>query len=489
VQLEAGEIQGIIITAYPHLPFSRYLFLHIDNPSLARQWLGNLAPRITHADWKPSATNRIEKPHSAMNIAFTSDGLLALGVDATVVSTFPEEFCQGMGEPSRARRLGDNGASDPQAWELGSPSAGAGQQIHILFILEARDIMDLNRLTQECREEIKNNGGVKEINTAEDGHPLPAQKEHFGFHDGISQPEIEGSPKRGRPSASCLKAGEFILGYEDEYNLLPATPTVAAGLDIHNNLAQLPTAGSPAIGPALKDLGRNGSYLVFRKLYQDVAAFRSFIAASADGDADLLAAKLVGRWPSGTSLIQSPQRDTPPSDGQGPDNDFVYTQTDPYGYICPLGAHVRRANPRDAMSDRKPADSSHDVRRHRILRRGVPYGEPLDSAGEAVPTPRGLLFLCVNADIKRQFEFIQQTWSNNPKFHGLNNDRDPLIGDNVEPGDAIDTLQPRVFTIQRDGVRRRLTGIPRFVTMKGGGYFFLPSIAAIFFLAGVPRRS
>jgi Dyp-type peroxidase family len=489
MHVEAADIQGIIITAYPHLTVSRYFFLHINEPAGARQWLGDLAPRITTADWKRRAAGEIVKPKSATNIAFTNQGLLALQLDPNVVSTFSEEFRQGMSEPARARRLGDNGASDPSQWELGNPGTPPEREIHILLILEAPNAAELHLLTQQYRQEIRINGGLSEIHATEDGTPLPLQKEHFGFHDGISQPEIEGSPKRSRDAATCVKAGEFILGYKNEYNLLPSTPTVSAEADVHNNLRPLLQDDPSTPIVKLKDLGRNGSYLVFRKLYQDVAAFRKYIAANAGGDDALLGAKLVGRWASGTSLILSPAQDKPPENQKEPENNFVYAATDPYGYVCPLGAHVRRVNPRDAMSDREPTESMVDVRRHRILRRGVPYGETLATGLNDDGKPRGLLFICINADIERQFEFIQQTWSNNPKFHGMNNDRDPLIGDNLEPGDAIDELQPRVFTIQKDGTRCRLMSIPRFVTMKGGAYFFLPSISAIFFLAGKARAA
>jgi len=235
----------------------------------------------------------------------------------------------------------------------------------------------------------------------------------------------------------------------------------------------------------MRDLGRNGSYLVFRKLEQDVVAFRRFLLEHADkNDPDLLGAKMVGRWPSGTPLVTSPLHDhSVPADQ--PTNDFDYATTDAYGYACPLGAHIRRANPRDAMADRFPADSITDSRRHRILRRGSPYGDLLPPGAPDNGVKRGLLFICVNADIKRQFEFVQQTWINNPKFHGLTNDRDPLIGDNLEPNE-IGATELRTFTIQRDGCRTRLKNIPRFVAMRGGEYFFIPSIRTIYFLAAKP---
>ena len=481
--LETNDIQAIIVTGLGYLPWSRYLFLHADNSDDARSWLAHVAPSITHSAWRKGPNGDTVRPHSAVNIALSCQGLAALGLDTAVIQTFPEELLQGMDNPARARRLGDNGASDPSLWELGNPDTPVEQAIHFVLILQAASEAELCLLEQESQTIIE----LYHLRYAahrETGRPLPLQKEHFGFHDSISQPEIEGTPKGIRAEAEYLKAGEFILGYKNEYDLFPSTPMVAADQDAHENLADLATkfeAGTQR----MKDLGRNGSYLVFRKLEQDVAAFRHFVLENGDKNRpDLLAAKMVGRWPSGAPLVKSPlEDDSAPTDQ--PANDFDYTTTDAYGYSCPLGAHIRRANPRDAMSDRSPADSILDSRRHRILRRGAPYGEPLPLGAPDDGVKRGLLFICMNADIKRQFEFVQQTWINNPKFHGLTNDRDPLIGDNLEPNE-VDASELSTFTIQRDGCRLRLRNIPRFVTMRGGGYFFIPSIRTVYFLAARP---
>jgi Dyp-type peroxidase family len=350
----------------------------------------------------------------------------------------------------------------------------ANQVVHFVLILQTATEAELNQLEKECQTRI-DLFQLRKVAPPETGRPLPLQKEHFGFHDSISQPEIEATPKGNNSGTEYLKTGEFILGYENEYGLLPATPMVPANLDVHGNLVDM-EAKSGTVMQSMKDLGRNGSYLVFRKLEQDVGTFRRFLIENAEKDnPDLLGAKMVGRWPSGTPLVKAPLHDNAaPTDP--PTNDFNYMTTDPYGYSCPLGAHIRRANPRDAMADRYPADSIRDSRRHRILRRGTPYGDPLPLGAPDDGGKRGLLFICVNADIKRQFEFVQQTWINNPKFHGLTNDRDPIIGDNLEP-DEVGTTQLRTYTIQRDCYRTRIKDIPRFVTMKGGGYFFLPSIS------------
>jgi len=310
MKLEISDIQGIIISGYPDLPFSRYLFLHVTDAAQARRWLGELAPRITTADWR-GPDGRIKKPAFAINIALTCDGLVALGLDPGAVDTFPQEFSQGMGNPARAHKLGDDGESDPSKWELGNPTLPPDRRIHILLIIESPNATDLELRTEECRRQISASGGLTEIHPAEEGFRGEEQREHFGYRDGISQPEIEGSPKPGKDSASCLKPGEFILGYVNEYGILPPTPTVGSALDAQNNLSPTPQGDQPAPGAGLKDLGRNGSYLVFRKLQQHVGKFREYVREHGDGNPELLGAKMVGRWADGTSLVLAPGPNPP----------------------------------------------------------------------------------------------------------------------------------------------------------------------------------
>jgi len=184
-----------------------------------------------------------------------------------------------------------------------------------------------------------------------------------------------------------------------------------------------------------------------------------------------LAAKCFGRWPSGAPLVLAPDRDAP---GLGADdrrnNDFTFAATDPDGLACPIGSHVRRANPRDTLHD-DPSRSLRVVNRHRIIRRGRPYEE---SAGNGGSPRRGLVFIAINVDLQRQFEFIQQTWINSPKFTSLYEDKDPIAGDNDGRG---------IFSIQQRPARRRIAGLPRFVTVRGGAYFFLPGVRALRALA------
>ena len=306
--------------------------------------------------------------------------------------------------------------------------------------------------------------GVREV-YVRDTEVLPERKEHFGFVDGISQPRIAGyaGDKTDKSSAATaapgLAAGEFVLGYANEYGKLPSSPKMAGS----------------------RDLGRNGTYLVFRQLDQDVPGFWRNLLARAGGnrsEAVRLAAKCVGRWPSGAPLVRSPTRDDP---SQGDVNDFGYANEDPKGTACPFGAHIRRSNPRDALPATQE-ESLELARRHALVRRGRSYGEPLAPfTSEAVPKERGLLFICVNANIGRQFEFVQQTWINNPKFAGLYDERDPLLGDHEQAGGT--------FTIPAAPFRERLRDLPRFTRVRGGAYFFLPSLRALRLLVSAERKT
>jgi Dyp-type peroxidase family len=321
--------------------------------------------------------------------------------------------------------------------------------------------------------------GVAEV-AALETVPL-TDREHFGFHDGVSQPAIEGLGRTDSPS-NTIRAGEFILGYPNEYGLFADSPTLDRSADPTGLLPVSP----PGNGTA--DLGKNGSYLVVRQLAQDVPGFWGFVDRAAqaldgdghDGDPVELAAKMMGRWPSGAPLVSSPDRDDP---ALSDENDFAYHHLDPHGQRCPKGSHVRRAHPRDSLDPDPGSDKSIAIgKRHRILRRGRQFGSwvsPLASTGErgANDDERGLYFMCLNANLARQFEFVQHTWINNPKFDGLYDDADPVVATRLTTG--------RSFSLQAAPVRRRVTGLPSFVTVRGGAYFFLPGIRAVRYLASL----
>jgi Dyp-type peroxidase family len=305
-------------------------------------------------------------------------------------------------------------------------------------------------------------------------------REHFGFVDGISQPTIEGLSSRADTPDNTIKAGEFILGYPNEYGQYSDRPLLPPARDPQH---LLPT---DVEGSGQADFGRNGSYLVFRHLSQDVHGFWRFANEATTGEAGQanpaertrLAAKMVGRWPSGAPLLLAPDQDDPSHAGA---NDFRYQQADPDGLRCPIGAHVRRAHPRDSLDPSPGTDRSVAIdKRHRLLRRGREYGPPVQDVLSGPPTDdpdRGLYFLAVCGNIARQFEFVQHTWLNNPKFDQLYDDADPLVANHEGAG--------ATFTVPEEPVRRRYTGLPRFVTVRGGGYFFLPGLRALRYLASI----
>jgi Dyp-type peroxidase family len=260
-----------------------------------------------------------------------------------------------------------------------------------------------------------------------------------------------------------VPAGEFILGYPNARGQLTGRPLMPASEDPRRLLLPDPT-GSGAV-----DFGRNGTYLVFRQLEQDVEGFWRFVDAAtkrADGSQDpsyraALAAKMVGRWPSGAPLVKAPDHDAP---ALADDNDFAY-RDDARGLACPIGAHIRRANPRDSLGP-EPAASLDATDRHRLLRRARSYGP----AGGT-----GLYFICLAGDLARQFEFVQHTWLNSATFNGLYDDADPLTGSRHPVG--------ATFTVPARPVRRRYRGLPQFVRTRGGAYFFLPGVSAVRYLA------
>jgi Dyp-type peroxidase family len=459
--LEKNDIQGLLFSGYGKNPSACYVLLRVVDAARTRAWLARIADLLTAGEPR--------QYDATMNLAFTARGLSTLGLPDAAMATFSREFREGMSsEDHRSRILGDTDDSAPSQWQWGSSGRPA---VHLLLMLYARDDAGLERLLAERRSEY---AGVLEEVLVRDTVTLPERREHFGFADGIAQPAIRGS---ARAKADALEAGEFVLGYANEYDKLPLSPWVAASLDTGHHL-------QPAFdnGSAARDLGRNGTYLVVRQLEQNVEAFwqamEHYSASSGTPDrteAIRLAAKCVGRWPSGAPLVSSPDRD---ERSKAKDNAFLYHDADPHGLACPIGSHIRRTNPRDSLEP-GPDESLEVVNRHRILRRGRSYGHRLEPfAHEETKSERGLFFMCLNTNIRRQFEFIQQTWSNNPKFGGLYEDKDPVIGD-----------QPRaeggIFTIPERPVRRRLDHLARFVEVRGGEYFFLPSIRALRFFGGL----
>jgi Dyp-type peroxidase family len=448
---ELHDVQGLVARAYAELTAARFLVLAIDDAAGARAWAGALGATLTPGDAHPE--------ERAVNVAFTVSGLRKLGVAPDVLDLFSLEFGGGMTAPHRRRMLGDVGPDAPEQWDWGGPS----RPVDAVLLLYARDEQALAALEAEQTRALPN--GLRVLQALETSD-LQGY-EPFGFRDGISQPFVEGLSKTG-PRAQTVRFGEFVLGYPNE----------------HGHYTE------DALLERAPELGRNGTYLVFRQLRQDVRGFWRFLDGATrrpDGSPDphrrtRLAAKLVGRWPGGAPLVLSPEADDP---ALARDNDFGYFALDSDGVRCPLGAHIRRANPRDSLDPKPGTDKSLAVnRRHRILRRGREYGPPLpveealrgDDAS-ATGDERGLHFICLNANIARQFELVHFTWLNNPKFAGLYDDADPLVGPSHPYGGT--------FTMQTETLRERVKGVPRFVSVRGGAYFFMPGIAATRHLAGL----
>ncbi len=465
--LELSDIQGLFARGYGELGSAQFLVLAVDDPAAARLWLGSLSEVLTSAQERPGQTS--------VQLAFTSSGLHAVGLPPDAVDGFSVQFVEGMVAPHRSRILGDLDGHAPEGWAWGGPET---ERVDAILLLYASDAEALSGLAEAHRKELSTRGlrVLSELETFEIG-----DFEHFGFRDGISQPLVEGLAKTG-PDAGVVSAGEFVLGYRNEYGLYTDRPLIDAGADPQAILPRDRTGSGGA------DLGRNGTYLAFRQLSQDVQGFWHYLdqeTSAADGTSDpvartRLAAKMVGRWPSGAPLVLSPERDDP---ALAEANDFGFFHMDRHGHKCPFGAHIRRAAPRDSL-DPNPgsAESLAVANRHRLLRRGREYGPPLTSEEALANVPpaaaaedRGLHFICLNANLARQFEFVQHTWVNDRHFNGLYDDVDP-IGAHLTPEDCT-------FTIPAEPVRTRVKDVPSFISVRGGAYFFMPGIRAIRYLA------
>jgi Dyp-type peroxidase family len=447
--LQLDDIQGDILRAYGNAyDCTTYVFVQLgERPEPAREWFGGLIGHVTTAaPWSAG------KPETTLNVALTAGGLEALGVGADALATFSFEFRQGMA--ARADVLGDAGPSAPEAWE---PGLGDGAA-HVLLVVNARTPEQLEHALGKLRAAVTAAPGVK-IAGEHDGQLLGGAREHFGFADGMAQPAIQGATEDkvrggGVPQKHgmwrALAPGEFILGYPDEDTMT-------------DRRRRLPPAPADPLGP-------NGTYMVWRKLQQDVALFRRTLREAAQrwngGDERRLAAKVVGRWQDGAPLETHPDAPDrafdPAVEGA---NDFRYGD-DAGGRRCPLGAHIRRSNPRDALGHEGTLSM-----RHRMIRRGMPYGPPLpDGVLDDDGAQRGLVFVSFQASIARQFEGVQGPWLADGNIFGLGHDRDYLLGGASGNGGKMTIQGERPFFLapQRP-----------FVTTRGGEYLFVPGIAAL----------
>ena len=437
VQLELDDIQGGALHPRPSPYVGTYLLLRIDDRESGRELVRRLLPLVGSGLAAPDSSAQ-----AWITVAFTYNGLKALGVPQDSLDSFSPEFREGMA--ARAQELGDVGDSAPEHWEspLGTPD------VHVALAVLSPDFKRLEALRQRARQAQEQLPGV-ELVWRQDCYQLSTGRTSFGFKDGIGQPAIAGSGiPPTNPLERPIEPGEFILGYPDESGSLPPMPTPAT-------------------------LGRNGTYIVFRKLHTRVAAYRRYLldqAASREEEA-LLGAKMVGRWQSGAPLALAPDEDAAALGADDTRNNAFLYGDDSHGLKCPLGAHARRANPRDSFD----GEGGVDVRLHRMIRRGTSYGSPLpegvlEDDGEA----RGIIFVFAGSHLKRQFEFVKTQWLNDGIFIGAPREADPLVG-------RPDGLT--AFTIPKQPIRRRLKDVPPFVVTRGGEYCFAPGLRALRWLA------
>ncbi len=448
-RLNATDIQGFVLRGY-NLPVARYLFLHFEDATKARSLVGRLLHKVTTGQHWDNG-----KPLSTLNVAFTHLGLVALDLPDATLLTFPVEFQQGM--KKRAAILGDTGANSPEHWD----ECWRTDRVHAWVGINAQSPEALDAECAEVMAFVEETGGATLLASQDAAAAVvggkPNTREHFGFTDGFGNPDYLGVERSSQPgqgklmpngSWAPLATGELLLGYADEAGELPVAPV-----------------------PHL--LASNGTFMVYRKLHQNLATFRVYLdghSALYGGGKEKLAAKFIGRWRDGTPIELSPDRPDA-SIAQDPNRNTNFTfGGDPEGTRCPVGAHVRRVHPRDAFGfDGKL------INRRRITRRGLAYGR-FAAEGEAVSDQeeRGVIFMALNASISRQFEFVQQQWIEYGNDAHLGNEKDMLMGNHggegrfFIQGDTGSTNPPFVCG-----------GLPNFVELRGGDYFFLPSITAL----------
>jgi Dyp-type peroxidase family len=488
-----AQAQGLVVSAFPHLPQAQALLLTLP-AGAGGTWLDAVQAVIP-------ITPATGKTTPAASIGFTSSGLAVMGLDKGTLATFSTPFVEGMRQIDRQRRLGEENddstvipggplwsgnAPDPFATPQ-APATPTPTTIHAALLLYDEDDDKLKALAAKVKAALGPAGVViarvlpLSLMFDDEGRA----REHFGFVDGVSQPEPHGCAivdRTGRPMPvdpwHAMAAGDILMGHINAHGEPapgPLAPRPVEGQAGMISVDGLPTEQAPE---GHGDLGQDGTYMVLRELRQDVKAFWDSMKAGAAAlntpgvTADWLAARVVGRTADGDPLCPA---GLIPSDANGPANAFGFADNDLEGRGCPMGSHMRRANPRDGLAP-TPVDGPDLLKaanNHRILRRGRKYGPHYVEDPKA---DRGLLFIALNTDIERQFEFIQQTWMLNPSFATLFDETDPLMGPKgrfTVPGVPI-RLRPEVET---------------FVQLAGGDYFFLPSLPALTYLARLPRAT
>ena len=432
--LEKEDIQSPILRRRPAPYIGCHVLLHFADAAQGREFLRRLLPHIVSAAQYASADTWAA-------IALTNTGLQAVGVPQTSLDSFPIAFREGMA----ARASSFEGCEDslPTHWE---EPYGTGHIHAALTLLSVSESKWQEKLAL-ARQQLQDLPAVRVLKR-EDFAQVPGGRTPFGYKDGISFPNIRGNEVSPILSPEApIAAGEFVLGYPGD-------------------------SGRTVSMPHPDVLGRNGTFVGLRKLHSRVAAFRRFLRdnAAAPLTPELLAAKMVGRWPSGAPLMLAPDEDRPEL---GSDlhqmNNFLYGE-DPKGLRCPLGSHVRRMNPRDT-----PLSVLDNVNLHRIIRHGNAYGPPLpEGVFEDDGQSRGIFFIFLSASAPETYEFLKKHWVEDGNFLGLETQRDPIAGSHDGTG---------TFTIPMRPVRRRIPMMESFTQTLGGEYGFMPSLSALRWLS------
>jgi deferrochelatase/peroxidase EfeB len=478
--LNLGDIQGFILRGY-RMPMVRHFLLQVGMAAEARKLLGRLvsgeeadAPQVTtaenwHVGFEPGPSdNRADtprcKPDYCLNIGVTWPGLIALGIkDRIPTLSFKSFNAFVAGAAGRAALVGDIGPGGPEHW-IGGFGTGAD---HVLVTLHAISPDAMTNYSKRLADLFAEGGAFREIwrrdgmalTETRNGEPVFTTKVHFGYTDGISMTTIRGGPERYAPD-----------------HQQPCEPWLFVLMDGAENY----------FVPEPRELGLNGSFAVFKMIETDVAGFENFLQSNRDKiDPELLAAKMCGRWRNGVPLALSPESDDPaggiPADQM---NNFEYVNADgsgdPKGLRCPVGAHMRRINPRgQPVAGQGHNGGSNNT--HRLIRRGMPYGPAYDPAKPHDGVERGLLGYFINSNIENQYEFVLSQWVNDAQFAGAvrldPKSRDPMIG-------AQDPSQSIFVIPQPDGAAPvKITGFSCFITTKAAAYCFLPSVTAIRIIA------
>jgi deferrochelatase/peroxidase EfeB len=484
--LDLADIQGFILRGY-RMPIVRHFLLMVGIPAEARRLLGRVvsgdesdAPQITTAeDWRVGfepgpGDNPADVPHRkpdyCLNIGITWPGLIALEIkDRVPTLSFKSFGAFVAGAAERAKLVGDTGESGPQHWVGGF---GAGSD-HVLVTLHALSAEAMTSYSGRLSALFSEGGAFREIWRADgmalmetkDGQSVPTTKVHFGYTDGISMTTIRGGPERYPPDhQERCESWLFVLRDDAENYFVPEP----------------------------RELGLNGSFAVFKMIETDVVGFENFLQShKATIDPELLAAKMCGRWRNGVPLALSPETDSPPGGISLEQlNNFEYVNADgsgdPKGLRCPVGAHIRRINPRGqpVTGQGQPGGSNNT---HRLIRRGMPYGPAYDPKQPHDGIERGLLGYFINSSIENQYEFVLGHWVNDSEFAGAvrlpRKSKDPMIG-TQDPAESI-------FVIPQAGGAApiKVTELSSFVTTKAAAYCFLPSVTAIKLIADLSRGS